>query len=128
MTRKVSSCLFLILVVASCYQPKRDCEPFQNGRFSFTSTIDGEELTTEFIREGNLEVAYFDGKADSSSVRWINDCEYIVKKLNPRNKAEEQSIHMKILSTTDKSYTFEYSIVGQSKKSKGTAVSVVGSR
>lgn len=74
------------------------------------------------MREGALEVDYFDGKADSSSVRWINDCEYIVKKLNPKNKSEEVPIHIKILTTKDKSYTFEYNAVGQSKKSKGTAI------
>jgi hypothetical protein len=69
-----------------------------------------------------MEVDYFEGKADTSSVRWINDCEYIVKKKNPRNKAEEKSVSMKILSTTDSTYTFEYGIVGKSKKSKGTSV------
>lgn len=122
MTRKILSCFFLILIVASCYQPERDCKTVKNGRFSFTATINDVEKTTEFIREGGLEIDYFEGVPDSSSVRWINDCEYVVKKLNPRNKAEEKSIHMKILSTTDKSYTFEYNIVGQSKKSRGTAI------
>ena len=126
MIRKVISCILLLLLVTSCYQPKRDCSAFKNGKFSFTSTINGEEVTTTFVREDNLEVDYFDGRADSSSVRWINDCEYVVKKMNPKNKAEEKSIHMKILSTTDKSYTFEYSIVGQNQKSRGTAVRIDG--
>lgn len=112
----------LLLLTTSCYQPKRDCKQFKNGKFSFTAQIDGEEKTTIFVREGDLEIDYFEGKADSSSVRWINDCEYIVKKLNPKNKAEEKSVHMKILSTTDNSYTFEYSIVGQSQKSRGKAI------
>ena len=30
-----------------------------------------------------MEIDYFQGKVDTSSVRWINDCEYIVKKRNP---------------------------------------------
>lgn len=124
MVKKVFFCLLFFIFASSCYQPERDCKPFKNGKFSFTSTINEEELTTTFVRNGALEIDYFDGKADSSSVRWINDCEYIVKKLNPRNKAEEKSIHMKILSTTDKSYTFEYNIVGQSQKSKGTALKI----
>lgn len=68
-----------------------------------------------------MEIDYFNGVADTSSVRWINDCEYIVKKLNPKTRLEEQSIHMKILTTTENSYTFEYSIVGKSQTSKGLA-------
>ena len=124
MVKKVVFCLLLLVSISSCYQPERDCKTVKNGEFSFTSTINGEEVTTTFVRNDTLEIDYFSGKADSSSVRWINDCEYIVKKLNPRNKAEEKSIHMKILSTTDKSYTFEYNLVGQSQKSRGTATRV----
>lgn len=109
-------------MITSCYQPERNCKDFKNGTFTFTSSIDGEEQTTTFVRNEDLEVDYFEGKADSASIRWINDCEYIVKKLNPQSRAEEKSIHMKILSTTENSYTFEYNIVGESQKSRGTAI------
>ncbi|MBC7000144.1 DNA topoisomerase IV [Cytophaga sp. FL35] len=112
----------LLLMITSCYQPERNCKDFKNGTFTFTSSIDGEEQTTTFVRNEDLEVDYFEGKADSASIRWINDCEYIVKKLNPQSRAEEKSIHMKILSTTENSYTFEYNIVGESQKSRGTAI------
>lgn len=86
--------------------------------------VDGEELTTTFVRQGDREIDYFQGKSDTSEVRWINQCEYIVKKINPKNRSEEQSIHMKILSTTPDSYTFEYGIVGSKLKSKGTAIKI----
>lgn len=108
--------------MVSCYQPQRDCKTFKNGNFTFTTTIDGEEKTTTFFRNDTLEIDYFEGKIDTAAVRWINDCEYIVKKINPKNKAESKSVHMKILSTTEDSYTFEYGIVGESNKSRGTAV------
>lgn len=110
----------LCAIFVNCYQPERNCSDFKNGTFSFSSVVDGKELKTTFVRNDGLEVDYFDGKADSSSVRWINDCEYIVKKLNPKNRNEEKPLHMKILSTTDNSYTFEYSIVGEAKKQRGT--------
>lgn len=113
---------FVLLLFVSCYEPVRNCSDFKNGAFTFTTIINGEENTTRFIRTDTMEIDYFNGKIDTSSVRWINDCEYIVKKANPKNKAEEKSIHMKILTTTKKSYTFEYNIVGDSKKSKGTAI------
>lgn len=122
MFRKISISIVTFLVLSSCYLPQRDCTAFKDGEFSFTTTINGKEVATTFMRKGDLEIDYFNGKVDSSSVRWINDCEYIVKKLHPRNKAEEKSVHMKILATTDNSYTFEYSIVGDNTKSKGIAI------
>lgn len=122
--KKLFSFLLLLLVTYSCYQPQRDCKTFKNGTFTFTSLIDGEEKTTTFIRKNDVEIDYFEKKADTSSIRWINDCEYIIRKMNPTNKAEEKSIHIKILSTTDNSYTFEYSVVGNSQKSKGTAIKI----
>ncbi|PCJ94186.1 MAG: DNA topoisomerase IV [Flavobacteriaceae bacterium] len=109
-----------ILLLTSCYEPKRDCEHFKTGEFSFTTVINGEEKTTTFFRNDKIEIDYFDGKVDTSSVRWINNCEYILKKLHPKSMAEEKAIHMKILSTTNDSYFFEYNIVGDANKSKGT--------
>lgn len=117
--------LFLLtfFVLGSCYQPERNCEDYRNGEFTFDYVVDSVSKTGVFTRQGDLSVEYYDGKVDSSSVRWINDCEYVVKKLNPKNRAEEKPVHIKILTTTDNSYTFEFSIVGNNKnKSKGTAV------
>lgn len=115
-------CVFF--VTSSCYQPKRDCKAFKNGTFTFTSMINNEEKTTTFVRYENIEIDFYEGKSDTSSVRWINDCEYIVKKLNPRSMFEEKSIHMKIRSTTDSSYSFEYGIVGETNKSVGTVIKI----
>ena len=116
--------LFILVFLSSCYEPVRDCQAFKNGTFEFTAVVDGQELTTTFERQGNREIDYFQGKSDTSEVRWINDCEYIVRQLHPKNKSEERSIHMKILSTAEDSYTFEYSMVGDSKKSRGTAIKI----
>ena len=57
-----------------------------------------------------LEIEFFNGIVDTSSVRWVSDCEFILKNINP--KKSKTSISMKILSTKDNSYVFEYSIVG----------------
>jgi len=38
--------------------------------------------------------------------------------------AEEKAIHMKILTTNGDEYLFEYNIVGDTKKQKGTAKKV----
>ena len=111
-------------VFAACQMPERRCQDFKDGTFSFTTELDGKQVTTTFERKGDREIDYFEGKQDTASIRWINDCEYIVRKLNPVDAAENKAIHMKILSTTDSSYTFEYGVVGEQIKSKGTAIKI----
>jgi len=115
--------LLLVFVFASCYQPERNCKDYQNGKFTFDYVVDSVSKTGVFTRQGDLSIEYYENKVDSSSVRWINDCEYVVKKINPKSMAEEKPVHIKILTTTDNSYTFEFSIVGNNKtKSKGIAI------
>ena len=116
--------LILLLSFTSCYQPERNCSDFKTGTFEFESYLNGELVKTRFERNDSIEIDYFRGKADTSTVRWINDCEYLVKNKNPKNRAEEKPIHMKILTTKGNSYTFEYGLVGETKKQRGTAVKV----
>jgi len=113
--------LLSALLLTSCYQPERDCEHFKNGTFEFEALVGTEVLKTTFTRNDSIEIDYFKGKSDTSSIRWINDCEYIVKKINPKSISEKNAIHMKILTTDTDTYVFEYNIVGDSKKQKGTA-------
>lgn len=121
MLKKLIIASLIPTLLLSCYQPERKCEDFKDGEFTFTTIVNEKEITTRFVRKGDLEIDYYNNQIDSSTIRWVNNCEYIVKKINPKNKAEEKSVHMKILTTTDNSYTFEYSFVGENKKSKGTA-------
>ncbi len=114
----------LPILMGSCNPPSRNCTDFHEGTFRFNAIIDGVEQTTVFTRTKGLEVSEYLGKKDSASIRWVNDCEYIVTNLNPRTRAEEKPIHMKILSTTDNSYTFEYKLVGSSKSSRGTVYKI----
>jgi hypothetical protein len=114
--------VFIILLsLTSCYNVERNCTDFKVGTFDFEAIVGSEVLTTRFVRNDSIEIDYFRGKSDTSSIRWINDCEYIVKKIHPKNRAEEKAIHMKILTTTANSYLFEYNIVGDSNKKRGTA-------
>jgi len=117
--------LSLVLLCVGCFQQsERQCKNFKYGTFEYKAFINGEVQTTRFERKDSIEIDYFQEKIDTSSVRWINDCEYIVKKLNPKNMAEEKAVHIKIISSNDNSYTFEFSIVGNSAKQRGTATKV----
>lgn len=113
--------LFILILFASCYNPERKCEDFRTGTFVYEAMVGTEILKTTFVRNDSIEIDYFRGKADTSSIRWINDCEYVLRKLNPKNMADEKAIHMKILTTENNTYTFEYNIVGKTRKERGTA-------
>lgn len=121
MLQQVILGLGLLIFTACDGPPQRNCTAFKTGRFSFTAVIEGKMKKTTFYRTSDMEVAYFEGKRDTSSVRWINDCEYVVKNKHPKNRAEEKAIHIKILTTSDSSYTFEYSLINDTQKFKGTA-------
>lgn len=122
--KKALSIILAAFSLVSCYEPERNCEDFRTGTFEFQSYLDGEIVKSRFIRNDSIEIDYFRGQTDTSSIRWINDCEYLISNLNPKNRAEEKPIHMKILTTEDNSYTFEYGLVGESKKQRGTVVKV----
>ena len=106
------------ILFASCYQPERNCDQFKTGTFEFETLIGTEIVKTTFVRNDSIEIDYFRGKTDTSSVRWLNNCEFIVKQIKPKNMAENKAIHMKILTTKGNQYTFEYNIVGETKKEK----------
>lgn len=116
--------LFIFTLLTSCYQIERNCTDFTTGKFKSTITIDGKDYISTFTRDKKKQIETFEGKTDSSTVRWINDCEVVFKTINPKNRAERKDIHLKILTTTDSSYTFEYSYVGETLKQKGTAIKI----
>nr|WP_299339541.1 DNA topoisomerase IV [Allomuricauda sp.] len=124
MIKKVLTSFLFFSILACSSPPQRNCSNFKTGNFSFTTEIDGVKKETTFYRTEDTEVDFFEGKRDTSSVRWINDCEYVLKNKNPKSKAEEKSIHIKILTTTDSSYTFEYNAIGDKRKFKGTAFKI----
>ncbi|SRX55825.1 DNA topoisomerase IV [Aequorivita sp. CIP111184] len=113
----IFSCLFL----SSCYETDRDCSDFKTGTFEFEALSGTEVFKTTIIRNDSLEIDFYQGKTDSSTIRWINDCEYVLKKINPKNQAEKKAILIKILTTNKNKYTFEFSEVGKIKTSKATA-------
>ncbi|MBU2930104.1 hypothetical protein [Winogradskyella psychrotolerans] len=121
--------ILILTLLTSCYSVERNCSDFKTGTFEFTYTVNGTEHTSRFKRTEDFNIDYHEDIADSSSIRWINDCEFILKKLHPISNSEKEAIHMKILTTTDDSYTFEYKLAVKrpnrpSRTEKGTATRV----
>ncbi|KAB1154449.1 DNA topoisomerase IV [Flavobacterium luteum] len=114
----------LLLLLMSCYNLENNCKDFKTGTFKSEITIDGVKKETTSTRTDSIVIETYEGKTDTASVRWISDCEYVLQKLNPKNMSEKKAIDIKILSTTKNSYTFEFGVVGNNKKQKGTATRI----
>lgn len=116
--------LLLPLLLASCYNVERNCKDFKTGTYQSEITIDGVKKYTTSIRTNDMVIETYEGQTDTASIRWVNDCEYVLQKMNPKNRAEKHAIDIKILTTSEKTYTFEFGIVGSDKKQKGTATRI----
>jgi len=118
--------IFLFFILLSSCQKSVECNPkdFKTGKFEFIQGVNGTKETTMFERTDKLQIETYKGRTDTASVRWVNDYEFILQKLHPRNMAEKKAISMRFISTKDKTYTFEYSFVGESKKQIGTVTKI----
>ena len=112
--------LFSALLLVSCYNQERNCTDFKTGKFISETEIEGKKYTSTFERNDSIQIETYEGKIDTFKVRWTNDCEYVIQNINPKNREEKKAVQMKILTTKDNTYTFEYSFVGDSKKQRGT--------
>ncbi len=116
---KKPTLLLLALTLFSCSDKERNCQDFKTGTFEFSQEINGKKVTSTFTRSETLQIETFNGKTDTASVRWINDCEFVLQKLHPKTMNEKKAISMKILFTKDNTYTFDYSFVGDAQKQRG---------
>ncbi len=124
MKKKLLILLSTYLLLASCYIAEHDYKKFKTGKFKFEYKVNGIKKTTFFERNDSIEIETFEGKTDTSKIRWINDGEYILQKLNPKNSLEKKAISMKIVTTSKNSYTFEFGIVGSDQKQSGTVYKI----
>ena len=113
--------IIIFLFFICCYSVERDCLPFHQGTFEFTTIVNDEMKTSYFLRTANLEIETYEGVIDTAAIRWVNDCECILTKLNPTSNQDKRPVQIKILSTERNAYVFEYSMVGDAKnKQRGT--------
>ena len=113
--------IILSLLLTSCYSVERNCLDFKTGVFEFSTSINDSLVTSTFTRTNEFEIEMYNGIEDSSSISWVNNCEFLITKINPRTNQEKRPIRIKILRTYGDQYDFEYSGVNNPDKiSRGT--------
>ena len=105
--------LFILLLFTSCYNSERECNQFMTGEFEFSYKINDTVQKSRFTRTLNYEIEEYSGIIDSSSIKWVNNCEFLLTKLNPRTNQEKRPVRIKILRTYENSYDFEYSSINE---------------
>jgi len=105
--------LFILFLLTSCYSVDRDCENFKMGEFEFTYKLNDTIQRSLFTRTLDYEIEEFNSVIDSSSISWVNDCEFVLTKLNPKTNQEKRPVRIKIIRTYENSYDFEYSSVNE---------------
>jgi hypothetical protein len=103
--------LFILFLLTSCYSVDRDCENFKMGEFEFTYKLNDTIQRSLFTRTLDYEIEEFNSVIDSSSISWVNDCEFVLTKVNPKTNQEKRPVRIKIIRTYENSYDFEYSSV-----------------
>ena len=113
--------LILAFLFTSCYNVERNCIDFKTGVFEFSTEVNDSLFTSTFTRTNKFEIELFNGIKDSSSIKWVNNCEFLLTKLNPRTNQEKRPVRIKILRTYGDKYDFEFSQVNNPQKiSRGT--------
>ena len=112
--------LLLLTLLTSCYDQERNCTDFKTGKFTSETEIEGKKYTSTFERNDSIQIENYNAVIDTFSIRWLNECEYILENVKPKNRAEKKAVHVKILNTKDLKYNFEYSFVGDAKKQFGS--------
>ena len=105
--------LFILFLLTSCYNVDRNCENFKIGEFEFTYKLNDTIQRSIFTRTLDYEIEKFNNVIDSSSISWVNDCEFVLTKINPKTNQEKRPVRIKIIRTYENSYDFEYSSVNE---------------
>ena len=113
--------LILAFLFISCYNVERNCVDFKTGVFEFSTEVNDSLVTSTFTRTNEFEIELFNGIKDSSTIKWVNNCEFLLTKLNPRTNQESRPVRIKILRTYGDKYDFEFSQVNNPQKvTRGT--------
>jgi hypothetical protein len=91
---------------------------FKTGKFKFDYR--SKVSKTTLLNSVKLKTL----KEKTASIRWVNDCEYVLLKLHPKNNEEEKKLWNENLDNYKNSYTFEFGMVGSDAKQRGTVTKI----
>ena len=117
--------IFLVILISlsSCMNSKKiDVESFKIGKFK--TVLDANEDVSFAVRNDSIQIETHDSKEYEYSINWVNNFEYVLKKINPKTTLDNTPFHVKITGIKENSYTFVANYKGSNFKQKGTVIKI----
>lgn len=115
--------LFLLILfsLSSCVESKKlDVESFKVG--TFKTLLDANDDTSIAVRNDSIQIENYNSKIDSFAINWVNNFEYVLKKINPKTALDNTPFHVKITGIKENSYTFTAFYKGSNFRQTGTVI------
>lgn len=118
--KKLSFILICCIGLISCKSEKAaHIENFKTG--TFETFLDDSDATSIATRNDSIQIETYNSKKDTFAIRWVNNFEYVLLKVNPKTTLDNTPFHVKITGIKENSYTFKASYKGSNFKQTGTA-------
>jgi len=115
--------LIICLLLFSCKEnTKSSPDNFKTG--TFKTTLEDSDITSVAYRNDSIQIETYDNKKDTFNIKWPNNFEYILVKINPKTLLDSTPFHVKITAIKKNSYSFKAYYKGSNFKQKGTATKI----
>jgi len=101
------------LLMGACRSADCDCAHFQRGTMVSMQRINGKVQQTQIQRFDKWQLETYQNHTDTINIRWVNDCEWVLKAKHPITMAERKGLSMKIVRTQADTAWVRYGYVGQ---------------
>jgi hypothetical protein len=115
--------LFFLFILFSCVESKKlDVKSFKTG--TFKTLLDANDDTSIAVRNDSIQIENYNSKIDTFAINWVNNFEYVLKKVNPKTVLDNTPFHVKITGIKENSYTFTAYYKGSNFRQTGTVIKI----
>lgn len=106
----------------SCSKNNNNVIKFKTG--TFKTTLRDSDITSIAIRNDSIQVETYNKVKDTFSIKWNSNFEYVLLKLNPKNRLDSTPFIVKITKFSGNSYSFKAHYKGSNFKQNGAALKI----
>jgi len=115
--------IFSCFLLLSCGDTKKlDIRSFRTG--TFETSLEGSDATSTATRNKFLQIETYNSQKDTFEIKWKSNFEYILTKVNPKNRLDSTRFFVRITGVKGNSYTFRANYEGSNFKQKGTVLKI----
>ncbi len=112
--------LILILFIFSCNTKRINILELREG--TFETTLPDKNVKSIAFRDKNIQIETYNNKKDTFTIKWLNNFEYELLKINPKSSLDSVPFIVKITKLSHNGYSFKAHYKGNKYIQKGEAV------